>query len=299
MPYIVEIENVYKKYKRTEALKDVSMKIKRGEIYGFVGENGAGKSTMIRIITNINKPTSGNVKLNIKQRLGSVAALIESPALYTSYNAMKNLEMQCNILGIKKTSAELAEYLELVGLKEQVTSKKIAKNFSLGMKQRLSIAMLLLGEPEFMLLDEPMNGLDPVGIKDMRDLILRLNHELGTTFLISSHILSELDKIATTYGFISHGVLLEEISASDLHKKAGTYGKIVLLETPNDKVISLLDKVTYRIEDKRLLIVNEQEAALKVLQQLTKNDIGVEGYEIIRESIEDYYLKTIKKGVSK
>jgi len=297
MPYIVEIKNVYKTYKRTEALKDVSMNIIKGEIYGFVGENGAGKSTMIRIITNINRPTLGTVKLNTTKRLGAVAALVEAPALHKGYSAMRNLEAQCDILGIKKERSELAEYLELVGLKELVTSRKIAKNFSLGMRQRLSIAMLLIGDPEFMLLDEPMNGLDPVGIKDMRDLILRLNKEKGTTFLISSHILSELDKVATTYGFISHGVLVEEITAQDLHEKAGTYGRIVLKDAPDTKLISLLEGVTYRIEEECILIISGQEEALKVLQQLTKNDIVVEGYEIVRESIEDYYLNVIKKGV--
>src|SRR5690606_35162645 len=118
----------------------------KGEIYGFVGENGAGKSTMIRIITNINRPTMGSVKLNTEERLGAVAALVESPALHKGYSAMRNLEAQCDILGIKKERSELAEYLELVGLKELVTSRKIAKNFSLGMRQRLSIAMLLIGD---------------------------------------------------------------------------------------------------------------------------------------------------------
>lgn len=297
MPYIVEVKNVYKRYNRTEALKDVSMNIKKGEIYGFVGENGAGKSTMIRIITNINRPTMGSVKLNTEERLGAVAALVESPALHKGYSAMSNLEAQCDILGIKKERSELAEYLELVGLKELVTSHKIAKNFSLGMKQRLSIAMLLIGEPEFMLLDEPMNGLDPVGIKDMRDLILRLNKEKGTTFLISSHILSELDKVATTYGFISHGVLVEEISAQALHEKVGTYGRIVLKDVLDAKVLTLLEGLPYRIKEDRILIINGQEEALKVLQQLTKNDVAIEGYEILRESIEDYYLNVIKKGV--
>ena len=296
MPYIVEVNDVTKKFKQTKALSNVSMKIKRGDIYGFVGENGAGKSTLIRVLTNIHAPTSGSVTLNTSKRLGSIAALVESPALYTSYNAMRNLRMHADLLGLSKDDSELRNYLAQVGLGDQINSAKITKNFSLGMKQRLSIAMLLLSDPEFVLLDEPMNGLDPVGIKDMRELILRLNRELGTTFLISSHILSELDKVATTYGFISHGVLLEEISAQDLHAKARSYGRISLLVPFDEKMKALLKNFTYEVKDEKTLIVDTEEEALKVLQHLAKNDVLVGGYEIIKESIEDYYLKVIKDG---
>ncbi len=294
MPYIVEVNDVTKKFKRTKALSNVSMKIKKGDIYGFVGENGAGKSTLIRVITNIASPTSGDVTLNVEKRLGSVAALVETPALYASYTAMGNLEAHAALIGVSKTKNELVEYLVKVGLADQVDTRKIAKNFSLGMKQRLSIAMLLLSDPEFVLLDEPMNGLDPVGIKDMRDLILSLNKEQGTTFLISSHILSELDKVATTYGFISRGVLLEEISASDLHKKARSYGRIELLSPLDKKAETLLKGVNYEVRGEKTLIIDGEEEALKALQHLAKNDVLVAHYEIIKESIEDYYLKVIR-----
>lgn len=296
MSYIVEVNNVTKKFKKMTALKDVTMKIRRGEIYGFVGENGAGKSTLIRVITNIASPTSGEVTLNVEKRLGSVAALVETPALYASYTAMGNLEAHAALIGVSKTKNELVEYLVKVGLADQVDTRKIAKNFSLGMKQRLSIAMLLLSDPEFVLLDEPMNGLDPVGIKDMRDLILSLNKEQGTTFLISSHILSELDKVATTYGFISRGVLLEEISASDLHKKARSYGRIELLNAFDDKTKAMLKDFTYELKNDKTLIINGEEDALKALQHLAKNDVLVAQYEIVKESIEDYYLKVIRSG---
>lgn len=294
MDYIVEVKNVRKKYKTAIALKDVTMNIRRGEIYGFVGENGAGKSTMIRVLTNVNRPTSGEVILNVEKRLGSIAALVETPALYQNQNAMNNLLFHADILGITKTKEELEEILHLVGLDDQIESHKLAKNYSLGMKQRLSIALILLSNPEFVLLDEPMNGLDPVGIKDMRDLILKLNKEHGTTFLISSHILSELDKIATTYGFISHGVLLEEISAKDLHEKAQSYG-IVKLAAIDEKVLSLLHDFKPEVRENAIIISGHEEA-LKALQILGKNEIIVLDFETIRQTIEDYYLEVIKKG---
>ncbi len=294
MDYIVEVKNVRKKYKTAIALKDVTMNIRRGEIYGFVGENGAGKSTMIRVLTNVNRPTSGEVILNVEKRLGSIAALVETPALYQNQNAMNNLLFHADILGITKTKEELEEILHLVGLDDQIESHKLAKNYSLGMKQRLSIALILLSNPEFVLLDEPMNGLDPVGIKDMRDLILKLNKEHGTTFLISSHILSELDKIATTYGFISHGVLLEEISAKDLHEKARSYG-IVKLAAIDEKVLSLLHDFKPEVRENAIIISGHEEA-LKALQILGKNEIIVLDFETIRQTIEDYYLEVIKKG---
>lgn len=299
MDIILKTENLNKKFKTTHALKDVSMTINRGDIYGFIGENGAGKSTLMRVITGINNATSGTFILNTTKRLGSIAAIVENPALYPNLNAMNNLIYQCDLLGIKVEPARLHELLTLVGLEEQINSKKITKNFSLGMKQRLSIAIALLGEPEFILLDEPMNGLDPVGIKDMRELIIKLNHENKTTFLISSHILSELDKVATVYGFISHGVLLEEISARDLHAKAGVFSSITLKEALNAENKGLLAGITYKEASPTLLQFEDEKMAQEAFTRLVKADVSVQNFDVVRETIEDYYLKVIKKGIGK
>jgi ABC-2 type transport system ATP-binding protein len=210
---------------------------------------------------------------------------------------MNNLRVQCDLLNLQKTDAELLDLLAHVGLEDQQFSKKAAKNFSLGMKQRLSIALALLGNPEFILLDEPMNGLDPVGIKDMRELILKLNRENGTTFLISSHILNELDKVATKYGFISHGELIEEISNRELHAKAKSVTKIVLLNPLSAEVTALLSSYRYEVKDEKTLLVNDEKDGQKVFQLLMGNGVEVSSFDVERESIEDYYLKTVKKGV--
>ncbi|MFA5660184.1 MAG: ATP-binding cassette domain-containing protein [Bacilli bacterium] len=297
MDILLQTDKVNKVYKNTRALKNVSMTIYRGDIYGFIGENGAGKSTMIRVITGVNKPTSGHFTLNISKRLGAMAAIVESPALHNGLNAMNNLRVQCDLLNLQKTDAELLDLLAHVGLEDQQFSKKAAKNFSLGMKQRLSIALALLGNPEFILLDEPMNGLDPVGIKDMRELILKLNRENGTTFLISSHILNELDKVATKYGFISHGELIEEISNRELHAKAKSVTKIVLLNPLSAEVTALLSSYRYEVKDEKTLLVNDEKDGQKVFQLLMGNGVEVSSFDVERESIEDYYLKTVKKGV--
>ena len=297
MDILLQTDKVNKVYKNTRALKNVSMTIYRGDIYGFIGENGAGKSTMIRVITGVNKPTSGHFTLNISKRLGAMAAIVESPALHNGLNAMNNLRVQCDLLNLKKTDAELLDLLAHVGLEDQQFSKKAAKNFSLGMKQRLSIALALLGNPEFILLDEPMNGLDPVGIKDMRELILKLNRENGTTFLISSHILNELDKVATKYGFISHGELIEEISNRELHEKAKSVTKIVLPNPLSAEVTALLSSYRYEVKDGKTLLVSDEKEGQKVFQLLMGNGVEVSSFDVERESIEDYYLKTVKKGV--
>lgn len=218
MEVLVKTTNLTKVYKETVAVSNLNMTINKGEIYGFIGENGAGKSTVIKLLTNIVNPTSGSYQINIDKRIGNIAAIVENPAIHNSLNALNNMIFQAKMLGLKKSVEELKELLIQVGLEDVIHLKKRAKNFSLGMKQRLSIALALISEPEFILLDEPMNGLDPLGIRKMRDLIIFLNKERNITFLISSHILTELDKVATRYGFISKGKLIKEITQKELHE---------------------------------------------------------------------------------
>ncbi len=220
MSSVLTANKVTKTFKQKKALDEVSMDIKKGDIYGLIGKNGAGKTTLIRIICGLAAPTGGDIKLFDSSDLVSarkeIGTVIESPAFYPNMTAKQNLMAQCKLMGVKNTKC-IPKILHMVGL--EGTDKKKAKNFSLGMKQRLAIALSLVGEPKFLVLDEPTNGLDPEGIKEIRELILTLNEKYEITVLISSHILSELSKIATRYGMLHEGKLLEEFTEEDLWKK--------------------------------------------------------------------------------
>lgn len=221
MEYVLTTAGLQKKYGHFTALNNVSMHIPRGSIYGFVGKNGAGKTTLIRLICGLQSPTSGEYVLfgkkstekDISRSRKRMGAVVETPSIYLDMTAEDNLKEQYRILGLPSFDT-IPELLKLVGLSG--TGRKKAKNFSLGMRQRLGIAVALAGNPDFLVLDEPANGLDPQGIIEMRELILKLNREHGITVLISSHILDELSRLATHYGFIDKGTILREISAEDL-----------------------------------------------------------------------------------
>ncbi len=228
MEYVLEVENLSKLFGKNQVLNSLTMKIPQGSIYGFVGKNGAGKTTLMRIICGLQNPTSGcyrlfgveNSEADIIKSRRKMGAIVETPSIYKNMTAEENLKEQYMILGL--TSFEgIDEILHLVGLDE--TGKKKAGDFSLGMKQRLGIAVALCGGPEFLILDEPVNGLDPQGIIEIRELILKLNKEMNITFLISSHILDELAKVATHYGFINNGNIIKEISATELTKISDKY----------------------------------------------------------------------------
>ena len=223
MNYILQTSNLTKRYKNLWALNGISMHVPKGSIYGLVGKNGAGKTTLIRLICGLQKPTNGSYILygisNTDKKIGvsrrRIGAVIESPAICMDMTAEDNLKQQCLIHGIP-TYDSIPEILELVGLKD--TGNKKAGNFSLGMKQRLGIAVALVGNPDFLVLDEPINGIDPQGIVEIRELILKLNREYQITVLISSHILDELSRLATYYGFVDNGRIVKEISAEELEK---------------------------------------------------------------------------------
>lgn len=224
MENILTTNGLKKKYKNLMAVDGVDMHIDRGDIYGFVGENGSGKTTVIRLITGLIFPYAGGFSLfgvdssdkDIGKARARIGAIVESPSIYMNMSASDNLRQQCLLLG--KDESQILPVLTDVGLEALYSNKKAAGNFSLGMRQRLGIAMVLLGDPEFIILDEPMNGLDPAGIVEIRELILRLNRR-GITFLISSHILTELSLVATKYGIISKGRLIKEISAEQLREE--------------------------------------------------------------------------------
>lgn len=215
MDHIIKTNNLSKQFKSTTALDNVSLSIPTGAIYGLIGNNGAGKTTLMSILSTLQKQTSGSVTKATNLKIG---ALIEAPAFYPMRSAYGNLKYQKSLLDAK--DIEIKELLILVGLSD---TKKAVRNYSLGMKQRLGLAMALVGNPDFLILDEPLNGLDPDGIRDMRSLIVTLNQEYGKTILISSHILGELQKVATHYGFLKNGKLIQEFSNDVLRTDLETF----------------------------------------------------------------------------
>lgn len=223
MEKVLELKGVTKRYGKFVAVDDASFTLERGKIYGFIGQNGAGKTTIIRMIAGVSVPTSGTIELfgdgsekGLKEGRKKMGAIVEAPALYTALTAHKNLEIQAELYDIKDKSY-IDELLQLVGL--DACDKRKVKNFSLGMRQRLAIAMALVSNPEFLILDEPVNGLDPMGIVEIRNLLLKLHSERNITILISSHILAELHMLATDYVIINHGKIVECISSKDMEEK--------------------------------------------------------------------------------
>ena len=294
-----------KYYKQFKAVDAVDMTIYEGDIYGFVGENGAGKTTLIRLACGLIRPTSGDYAIygvssqepGIFEARSKTAAIVEAVALCRSLNALDNLKLHANLVGVNKTVDELNEMLENVGLDSKGIAKKKVGNFSLGMRQRLGIALALLSNPKFVILDEPMNGLDPQGFIDVRETILKLNKQ-GVTFLISSHILSELDKICTRVGFLTHGRLVKEISFDELHQIARK--KISLRIKNADNVSKLLVK-HFNLQDVKvegefitiydILDVNE------LMKFIFSQQLVVESISSSEETIEDFYQQLIEGGI--
>lgn len=300
MDCVLKTFGLTKKYKKQLAVNEADMTINRGDIYGFVGENGSGKTTIIRLITGLIFSDSGSFELfgvsntskEIKEARRKVGAVVESPSIYQNMSAYENLKMQCMILGIP-ADERIKETLNEVGLGELYDDKKHVGNFSLGMRQRLGIAMALMGEPEFLILDEPMNGLDPAGIVEIRELILKLNREKNITFLISSHILSELSLVATKYGIISKGHIIKEITASKLQEEMSKTTDITA-ENPEAlyEVISTFADNTISYIPNGVRIVGEINLN-EVLSLVIEKGIHITSVNCKESSFEDYYLETI------
>lgn len=295
---VVKCENITKKYGTQLALNNFNMVINKGDIYGFVGENGSGKTTIMRILSGLVRQNDGKYYLygiedsskDIVNSRKKIGAIVESPAIYPQMTLKDNMKLVGLIVGNNDQEDHL-RLLKLVGLDNIYDSKKKVMNFSLGMKQRLGIALALMSNPDFIMLDEPMNGLDPEGIVEIRNLILELNQKNNITFLISSHILSELSLVATKYGIISHGSMLKEITKEELNESIKPE---VIIEVDNiDKAYDLLYP-NYEVSktNKGVKIVGNVELN-SIFKMLQENDIGILGMYKNGGDIEKYYLSLI------
>ena len=299
MEYVLRTFWLTRRYKGVPVVDGVNMNIRRGEIYGFVGRNGAGKTTVMRLVCGLiaksggayelfGKPDTSSAVLAARRRTG---AIIETPSVYPEMTAERNLTEQCLTLGIGTEG--IPGLLDYVGLGS--AGKKKARNFSLGMRQRLGIAMSLVGSPDFLILDEPVIGLDPQGIVEIRELLLRLNREKGITILISSHILGELSKLATCYGFIEKGKLLKEISAADLEE---TCRKSVRIEVSSAEKLPLILERGLGICDFKILSPTEAEIYENVKIGELALALHAGGVELLRvrekdEDLEGYFLNLV------
>ena len=298
MEYILEASALVKRYRGFTALNGFSMHIPKGSIYGFVGRNGAGKTTLIRLICGLQEPTQGEYTLygvknsdsgiiRSRRRMGAV---VESPSIYPEMTARENVRQQFFVLGVSPKKG-VDELLELVGLGD--TGNKKVKDFSLGMRQRLGIAVALSGDPDFLVLDEPVNGLDPQGIIEMRELILKLNREHGITVLISSHILDELSRLATHYGFIDGGRMIREMSADELEMRCRKCNRI---EVSDMKALCDVLKgmsIEYTIADDTHADIYADVNVTELVTALIEKNCIVNRISERDESLESFYMKLV------
>jgi ABC-2 type transport system ATP-binding protein len=302
---ILKTSGLTKRYRKTMALHDVNLTIHRGDIYGFIGKNGAGKTTLIRVIAGIAEPTRGSFSLfgesstmGIVRARKKLAAVVESPALHMNLSAYDNLKLQCILLGIEQSHETVIQsVLQKVDLERLlIERKKKAKNFSLGMRQRLGIAMALISKPEFLILDEPNNGLDPEGIRDLRTLLLKLNKEEGLTMLISSHMLSELSKLATRYGFIDHGRLLKEITLDELNKQS-RQATVLTLNQPTFQIKGLEEK---GLKDfsflNQTLKIHGAQSPQPYLLEIARQGLEVLNMSKESDDLEAFFMQMIEGG---
>jgi ABC-2 type transport system ATP-binding protein len=303
MEYILKTNNLTKAYKGKEVVSNVNMNIKKGEIYGFLGPNGAGKTTIMKMITNLVKPTGGEIELfgekltdNSYEVLKRMGTIIEYPVFYEKLTAIENLDIHCEYMGYYDKKA-IDRALELVNLKG--IDNKAVKDFSLGMKQRLGIARAITTKPEFLILDEPINGLDPVGIKEIRNILKMLSREYGITILISSHILAEIEQIADTIGVISNGRLIDEVSMESIREHNTEYVELITSDCKkavyvisNDLGIS-----NFKIIDNSIIRIYDADIPQsQISKALILKDINIETINKKNSTLEDYFLKLVKGG---
>ena len=296
MEYILETKGLTKVYGNKEAAKDVDLHIREGQIYGLIGRNGAGKTTIMRMISGLSIPTSGSYSLFGKtgyamgKMLKNVGVLIEYPGLYPRLSAYENLKIKCIGMGIRPRGY-VEELLKVIGL-ENTDMKKPAGSYSLGMRQRLGIGLALVGDPKILILDEPINGLDPQGIAEIRQTLLKLRDEKGITIMVSSHILDELSKVADSYGVIHEGKLLDEFSAEELHERSG---QSVIIRTDNaSETVRILEKLQFKNigkeADGSFRLDEGMDRTAEIAKAIVGAGIGLEEIYLRTMSLEDYYL---------
>ncbi|MFJ7733340.1 ABC transporter ATP-binding protein [Lysinibacillus sp. NPDC097231] len=305
MTYIVKTNQLTKVFDGKEVVSAVNMHVKKGEIYGFLGPNGAGKTTVMKMLTNLTKPTSGDIEIfgekltdrsyEVLKRLGTI---IEYPIFYENLTAKETLELHCEYMGYYDKK-EIGHVLELVKLTN--TEEKRVKDFSLGMKQRLGIARAIITKPELLILDEPINGLDPVGIKEHRELFKMLCKEYGITIIVSSHILGEIEQLVDTIGVIKNGRLITEVSMADVNRSQVDYIEVIVNDGNKAAFIieNKLNITNFKLIDGNCIRIYESTASQKVLTKtLIEHDIEIEGISKKTSSLEDYFLKLINGGVA-
>lgn len=302
MEYVLKTNALKKSYGHYKALNGLTMSVPKGEVYGLVGKNGAGKTTLIRLICGLQKPTGGEYSIygiNNKQKeiikaRRRIGAVVETPSIYLDMTAEDNLRVQYRVLGLPSFEG-IEDVLKMVGLEN--TGRKKVKDFSLGMRQRLGIAVAIVDDPDFLILDEPINGLDPQGIVEMREIILKLNREYGITVLISSHILDELSRLATYFGFIDNGRMVKEISASELEAACR---KCMHLVVSDVKALSkVLDEIgmDYTILSDTEADVFGEISITKLVSKLSAENCEVLSMQERDENLENYYINLVG-GVS-
>lgn len=300
METVLEIKHLNKKYKHQYALKNISLSIQKGEIYGLIGRNGAGKTTLLKSIVKLIDPTSGQIALfgsssdkswvKALRRTGSV---IEIPVAYESLSGWGNLAYYCKLRGITNENAVIHETLNIVGLDPK--DKKKFKNYSLGMKQKLGIAIAILSRPDFLILDEPINGLDPLSIVEFRQLLKRLQQEQGMTIIISSHILSELHHVATRFGIIHHGELVKEISKNEFEVMSQEY---IVLQTPQMENASRVLRESHHYQMKiiaknNMHIFAESHQINQIITLLVQHQVPIDGIYYKKQDLESYFTSLV------
>lgn len=301
MDYILTTNGLTKTYGKHNAANNISIHVRQGDIYGLIGRNGAGKTTLLKMVGDLSTPTAGEFALfgytgkERAQVMHRVGSLIENPGIYPNLTAAENLNLKCIALGVRDKNV-VPQLLETVGL-ANVGKKKVGK-FSMGMKQRLGIALALVGEPDLVILDEPINGLDPQGVAEVRETIKKLNKERNITFIISSHILDELAKIATNYGIIQNGNLLQELTKEELLNKCSE--RIELKTNDTAKACTVLEKMDiheYKVVDGDTIQIFERlHDSGGITMNLAQNNVTILGISLKNESLEDYYLNLTGGG---
>ncbi|HEX3017130.1 MAG TPA: ATP-binding cassette domain-containing protein [Caproicibacter sp.] len=296
---VIQTRNISKVYGKFSAVSELSIQVQKGDIYALVGQNGAGKTTLLKLVCGLTPATSGELELfgqtsekQLSMARAHMGTMIETPGFYPYLSAKDNLNYYCIQRGMKE-KARVEHALQFVGLAD--TGGKKFKNFSLGMKQRLGLALAIMNDPDVLVLDEPINGLDPMGIKEFREIILKLNHEKKTTILISSHILGELSQVATTYGFIRSGKLIEHISAEDLKEKCKSYLRLDVDNTEKAAgVLRNLSCENFEVVDDTTLHVNDKLDQPEIMvKALVENGVMVSQVYRSGINLEQYFVNLI------